>query len=134
MWLKDKENNSQNDGYDISNIPFQRREPDEERKSVVMAHINRSQTYPAILTPSKSRKELANWNWVRLGIPRPKINNLEGADQRHWQRKRIILTIRYFERSGDTAEPESVEEEEQIQLDKSEKSEKRQGGSLEDLW
>ena len=64
---------SQNDGQDISSTSFPRRDPNEERSSAVMAPINRSQTYPAVLPPCKSRKELANWTWVRLGNPRPKL-------------------------------------------------------------
>ena len=49
----------------------------------MMASINRSQNYPPVLPPCKSRKELANWTWVKLGNPKPKINNLEAAEQRH---------------------------------------------------
>ena len=66
-----------------------------------MAPINRQQTYPAVLPPSKSRKELANWTWVRLGNTRPKINNIE---QRHWQRQNGNLDNRTLDRPGDTAE------------------------------
>ena len=52
-----------------------------------MASINKSQAYSPILPPHKSRKELENWTLVRLGNPKPKINNLEAAKQRHWQRQ-----------------------------------------------
>ena len=41
----------QNDGHDISNIPLQEGDPDAERDSVMMASINRSQTYPPVLPP-----------------------------------------------------------------------------------
>ena len=54
---------------------------------VMMASINRSQNYPPVLPPHRPRKELANWTWVKIGSPKPKINNLEAAEQRHWQRK-----------------------------------------------
>ena len=74
----------QDDRHDISNTLFPRRDLDTERDPVVMASIYRSQTYPPILTFHKPRKELANWTWVRLGNPKPKINNLEAAEQRHW--------------------------------------------------
>ena len=41
----------QNDGHDSSNIPFQEGDPDAERDLVMMASINRSQTYPPVLPP-----------------------------------------------------------------------------------
>ena len=113
--------------------PFPRRDPDAERYCVVMAPINRSQTYPAILPPCKSRKKLANWNWVRLGNPKPKINNPETTEQRHWQGQNGNTDNKTLGRPEDTAEPGSVEEEEQIQSDASKKSKERQGRSLEDL-
>ena len=78
-----KGNNSQNYGHVRTNALFLRRDLDAERNSRTRAPINRSQTYPAILPLCTSRKELANWNWVRLGNPMPKINNLEAAEQRH---------------------------------------------------
>ena len=98
-----------------------------------MALINRSQTYLLIPPPFKSRKELANWNLVRVGNPKPKINNLEATEQGHWQGQNGNTDNKTLERPGDTAEPESVEEEEQIQSDMSKMSEERQGRSLEDL-
>ena len=39
----------------------------------MMASINRSQTYPPVLPPCKTRKELANWMLVKLGSPKPAI-------------------------------------------------------------
>ena len=94
-----------------------------------MAPINRQQVYPAVLPPSKCRKELANLTWVRLGNPRPKINNLKAAEQRHWQRQSGNSDNRTLDRPGDTAESESVEGD-QVH---SEASEERQGRSWEDL-
>ena len=49
----------QDDRHDISYTPFTRRDLDAETDSVVMASINKSQTYPPISPPHKSRKELA---------------------------------------------------------------------------
>ena len=98
---------------------------------MAMVPINRSQTYPAILPTCKSRKELANWNWVRLGNPRPKINNLEATEQRQWQGQNNNTDNKTLDR--DTAGSEAVKEDEQIQSDASEKSEGRQGRSLEHL-
>ena len=102
-----------------------------QKETAVMAPIIRSQTYPAVLSLCKSRKELANWTWVRLGNPRPKINNLEATEQRHWQGQNKNTDNKTLER--DTAGSEAVEEEEQIQSDASEISEGRQGRSLEHL-
>ena len=49
-------NNSGNDGHDISSTSIPRRDTHAERNSTEMAPINRSQTYPAVLPPCKSRK------------------------------------------------------------------------------
>ena len=57
---KGQGHNSQNNGQDIPSYSFQRRDPQAERNSIVMAPINSSQTYPAVLPPCKSRKESAN--------------------------------------------------------------------------
>ena len=46
----------QNDGHDISNIPFPRGGPYAERDWVMMASINTLQTYPPVLSPHKPRK------------------------------------------------------------------------------
>ena len=46
---KEEEHISQNDGHDIPSASFQRRDPNAERNSTVMAPINRSQTYPEVL-------------------------------------------------------------------------------------
>ena len=125
--------NSWNDRHHIASTSFPRRDHDAGRNSTVMAPINRSQTYPARLIPCKSRKELANWTWVRLGNPRPKPNNLEGTEQRHWQGHIRNTDNETLEGPGDTAGSEAVEEEEQIQSDMSEISKERPGISLEDL-
>ena len=130
---KGQGHNSHNDGHDIPSTSSQRKDPNAERNSAVIAPINRPQTYPAVLPPCKSRKELANWTWVRLGNPRPKIENLEAAEQRHWQGHVKNTDNKILERPGDTAGSEAVEEEEQTQSDVSDRSEERQGRSLEDL-
>ena len=62
---KGQGHSSQHDGHDISNTTSPRQDPHAERNSMVMAPINRTQTYPAVLPPCKSRKELANGTWVR---------------------------------------------------------------------
>ena len=92
---KGQGSNSQNDGHDITNTPFPRRDPDAERNSTARAPINRSQTYPVIPSPCKSRKELANWNWVRLGNPNPKLIILKPQSKDIGEDKMEILTIRH---------------------------------------
>ena len=129
---KGQGHNSQNDGHDISNTSFQIRDPNAERSSAVMAPINKSKTYPAILSSCKFRKKLANWTWVRLRNLTPKINNLEAKEQIHWQGKNKNADNKTLERPGDTAGSEAVEEEKQILSGASKKSEERQG-RLEDL-
>ena len=68
--IKGQENNphkdKKNDGHDSSNIPFQEGNPDAERNSVMMASINRSQTYPPVLPPHRTRKKLAKLDLGRL--------------------------------------------------------------------
>ena len=126
-------NEIQDDGHDISNNPFPRRDLDTEMDPVVMASINRSQAYPPILPSCKPRKELANWIWVWLGNPKPKINNLEAAEQRHWQRQNGNTDNKTLKRPGDTTKPELVEEEDHLQSDASEKNEKGHGRLSEDV-
>ena len=41
---------------------------------------------------------------MRLGNPRPKINNLEAAEQRHWQSQNGNSDNRTLDRPGDTAQ------------------------------
>ena len=48
----------------------------------------------------------------KIENPRHKINNLEAEEQRHWQGQNRNTYSKTLERPGDTAEQESVEEEE----------------------
>ena len=70
-------NEIQNERLDLSNIPFQEGDPDAERDSVMIASINRSQTYSPVLSLHKPRKKLAKWTWVDLGNPRPKFRSFQ---------------------------------------------------------
>ena len=110
---KGQGHNSQNDRHDVASISFPRRDPNAERNSAVMAPINRSQTYPAVLPPCKSRKELGNWTWVRLRNTRPKIKNLEATEQSSWQGQNGNTDNKTLDRPGhhNTAGSEAVEEE-----------------------
>ena len=103
-------------------------EPNMERNSVVVVPIDRVQTYPE-LVPCKTKKELNNWRWVRLGNPRAKINDTDIAEQKHWQKHYDNNDNREFDRTGDNAESESVEGD-QIH---SEASKERPGRSLKGL-
>ena len=93
-----------NDGHDISDAPHSINNQAMERNPSVMAPVNRQQTYPAAPPPCKSRKELAIWTWVRLGNPRAKINSIDIAKQRYWQRHNGNSDNRSLDRPGDTAE------------------------------
>ena len=56
-------------GCEISQAPllFNNQELTVERNIAVGAPMDRVQTYEGNLDPNKSRKNLANWSWVRLG-------------------------------------------------------------------
>ena len=128
-WTSVAKGQRNNDGHDIPQAPPSINNHDTERNSSVMAPINRQQIYLTVLPPSKSRKELVNWKWASLGNPRPKINNINIAEQRHWQRCNGNNDHGTLDRQGDTAESESVEGD-QMHL---EMSEDRPEKSLEDL-
>ena len=70
---------------------------------------------------------------MRLGNPKPKINNLEAAEQSHWQGQSRNTENMTLDRPGDTAGSEVAAEEEQIQSEASDKSEETQGRFLEEL-
>ena len=59
---------------DIPQTPPVHQEP-VERNLAVVAPTDRVQTYEGSLAPSTSRKDLANWSWVRLGNTRARLTN-----------------------------------------------------------
>ena len=128
-WTNEAKGYRTNDGHDISDAPPSLNNQNIERNPSVMAHINRQQTHPSVPSPCKSRKELANWTWVRLGNPRAKINNTDIVEQRHWQRHNGNNDNRTLDGPGDAAKSESVEGDQMH----SEASKERPGRSLEDL-
>ena len=74
-----------------------------------MAPNDRVQTYEGNLVPSKSRKDLANWTWVRLdntGARLTNNNNNNRMDQRQWQRHDDNTGDRTLDETGDHADPE----------------------------
>ena len=64
-----------NSRCDISQAPpfLNNEEPITERNLTVVAPTDKVQTYEGNLAPSKSRKDLANWTWVRLGNTRSRL-------------------------------------------------------------
>ena len=72
--------------YDAPQAPPVHQEPTVERNLAIVAPTNRVQTYEWNRTPSKSRKDLANWSWVRLGNTRARLaknnnnNRMENKD------------------------------------------------------
>ena len=61
-----------NSECDISESPplSNNQGPITERNLAVVVPTDRAQTYQGDLVPSKSRKDLSNWTWVRLGNTR----------------------------------------------------------------
>ena len=104
---------------DISRASPLHEEPTVERNLAIVAPTNRVQTYEGDLVPSKSRKDLANWSWVRLGNTRPMIinNNNNRTEQRQWQRPNSNTDDRALDKTGDHADPNSIEGD-AIQSDK----------------
>ena len=61
------------------------------------------------LVPSKSRKDLANWSWVRLGNTRARLtNNNDRMEQRQWQRPDDNSDDRTLDETGDHANANSI--------------------------
>ena len=89
----------------------------------------RVQRYKGDLAPSKSRKHLANWTWVRLGNTRAKLTNDDRPEQRQWQRPNDNTDNRTLGETEHHADSESVDRD-NIHSDASEERPRR---SLEDL-
>ena len=51
--------------------------------------------------PSKSRKDLANWSWVRLVNTIARLTNNNGTGQRQWQRPDDNNDDRTLDETGD---------------------------------
>ena len=58
---------------------------------------------------SKSRKDLANWSWVRLGNTRARFTNNNRREQRQLQRPNDNADNRTLDETEDHADSESVE-------------------------
>ena len=63
-------------GCDLSQAPLVQQEP-VERNLGIVSPTDRVQTYEGDIeiSPSTSRKDLANWSWVRLGNTRARLTN-----------------------------------------------------------
>ena len=74
-----------NSGCDLPQAPPVHPEPTLERNLAVVVHTDKVQMYEGNLAPSKSKKDLANWSWVRLGNTRARLTNNNRTEQRQWQ-------------------------------------------------
>ena len=100
-----------NSGHDISEAPplLSNQEPIAGRNLAVVVPTDRVQTYQGDLAPSKSRKDLANWTWDRLGNTRAKHTNNNRTEQRQWQRPDDNTANRTLDETEDHPDSESVE-------------------------
>ena len=73
-------------GCGMPQVPSVHQEPTVERNLAIVTPTDRVQTYEGNQAPSKSRKDLANWSWVRLGNTRARLTNNNRTEQRQWQR------------------------------------------------
>ena len=98
---------------DIPQAPPVHQEPMVERNLVIVAPTDRVQTYEGNLAPSKSRNDLANWSWVKLGNTRARLtnNNNNRTEQRQWQRPDDNTDERTLDETGDHANAKSIEED-----------------------
>ena len=98
-----------NSGCDISEAPplINSQDPNADRNPAVVVTADRLQTYEGDLAPSKSRKDLANWMWVRLGSTRAKLTNNDRTEQRQWQRSSDNTDNRTLDEIGDHADLET---------------------------
>ena len=113
--------------HDISEaLPLlNNQEPIAERNPAVTIPTDRVQTYEGDLAPCKSRKDLANWTWVRVGSIRAKLTNSDRPEQRQWQRPNDNTDNKTLDETEDHADSES--EGHHIHSDA---SEERSGRSL----
>ena len=77
-WTSVTKGHGHNNGHDISEAPpsLNNQDPNVERNSAAIVPTDIGQTYQGDLAPCRSRKDLANWTWVRLGNPRAKLITL----------------------------------------------------------
>ena len=90
--------------HDIPQAPPVHQEPMVERNLAIVAPMK---------APSKSRKDLANWSWVRLGNTRARHtnNNNNSMEQRQWQRPDHNNNHRTLDETEDHANANSIEED-----------------------
>ena len=81
-----------------------------DRNLAIVAPTNRVQTYEGNLALSTTRKDLANWSWVRLSNTTTKLtyNNNNKMEQR-WKRPDDNTDDRSLYETGDHADPDSTE-------------------------
>ena len=97
-------------GCDIPEAPPVHQEPTLERNLAIVTLTDRIQTCEGNLAPSKSRKDLANWSWVRLGNTRARLtNNNNRIEQRQWQRPDDNNDDQTLDETGDHADANSID-------------------------
>ena len=100
-----------NSRQDISEAPplLNNQEPNADRNLAVVVPTDKVQTYQGDLAPSKSREDLVNWTWVRLGNTRAKLTNNDRMEQRQWQRPNNNTDNRTLDETEDHADSKSVD-------------------------
>ena len=98
-----------NSGCDIPLAPLVHQEPTVERNLAIVTSTDGVQMYEGNLAPSKSRKDLANWSWVRLGNTRARFTNNNGMEQRQWQIPDNNTDDNMLDEIGDHADSISIE-------------------------
>ena len=97
--------------HDIPQAPSVHQEPMVERNLAIAAPTDRLQIYEGNLAQSKSRKDLANWSWVRLGNTKASLtnNNNNRMEQRQWQRPDNNNDDRTLDETGGHANTNPIE-------------------------
>ena len=81
-----------------------------KKNLVVVAPTDRVQTCEGNLVPSTTRKDLANWSWVRLSNTRARLtNNNNNRMEQRWQRPNDNTDDRTLDGTGDHADPDCTE-------------------------
>ena len=96
-------------GCDISQAPPVHQEP-VDRKLAIVTPSDKVQTYEGNIAPSTSRKDLANWSWVRPSNTTARLTNKNNNRmEQRWQRPDDNTDDRTLDKTGDHADPNSTE-------------------------
>ena len=82
-----------------------------ERNLAIVAPTDRVQTYEGNLVPSATRRDLANWSWVRLSNTRARLTiNSNNRPECRQHRPCDNTGDRTLDETGDHSDPDSTEE------------------------